>query len=99
MGEEVKKDLKWILIVSVILFFWTYLQGLWTGFYVSRYITSWTYLRNVNILFFILTIIFATLYTADFWRKEKIYKAAIGFFIISMILFFILHVQWIFYLF
>jgi hypothetical protein len=55
----------------------------------------WDYLRNINVLSFIITICLGTLYTTDVWKLETMSKATILMFIVSMILFFISNMQWI----
>jgi len=99
---EVKKDVRWILIISLVLilaspFIAVYaLVGLpWD--YATPSIW-FTHFRNISTLFFIFTIITSTLYIADFWKAEPLYEATIVFFIISMSMFFISSMQWIFLL-
>ena len=93
--EKYEKNMKWTLSVSLVMFFWSTFMAtiLQTGYYFTP--NPWYYLRNVNILSFILTIVFATLYIADFWRKDHMYKIAIGTFIISMSLLFVSNMSWI----
>lgn len=95
MVEKSEKDMKWVLSVSLVMFFWSTFMAimLQTSYYFRA--GPWYYLRNVSILSLILTIVSATLYTADFWKKEQLYKIALGTFIISMSLLFISNMSWI----
>jgi hypothetical protein len=95
LAEKSEKNMKWVLTVSLIMFFWSTFMTtiLQTGYYFKA--GPWYYLRNISNLSLTLTIISATLYTADFWKKEQIYKIALGTFIISMSLLFISNMSWI----
>lgn len=95
LDAEVRRDVKWVLIISLIMFFWSVWSTLMmTGGYYFRP-EYWYYLRNINVLSFIITICLGTLYTTDLWKPEPMLKATILMFIISMILFFISNMQWI----
>jgi len=88
-----EKDVKWILIISLIMFFvlkWWYL---WGG--ISPYVVFdfWFFTYFINILSMILTITFAALSKAGFWETEITYQLTIFFFIVSMALLFVSHLQ------
>lgn len=90
-----KREVKWVLVVSLILLFWvTWLAFIaYAGYYFRP--GAWDYLRNINVLSFIVTVGLATIYTTNFWKSEVIFKATILMFIISISLFFISNMQWI----
>lgn len=90
-----KRDVKWVLIISLIMFLWSAWLTLIIagGYYFIP--DHWYYLRNINVLAFIITIGLATLYTADFWKPEPMFEVTIVMFIASMILFFVSNLQWI----
>jgi hypothetical protein len=93
----VKRDVKWLLVTSLIMFFWsTWSTLMMTGYYFIA--GPWYYLRNITVLSFVITISLATLYTTNFWKAEPIFKATIVMFIISISLFFISNMQWITYI-
>jgi len=93
----VKRDVKWLLVTSLIMFFWsTWSTLMMTGYYFRA--DPWYYLRNTTVLSFIITISLAALYTTNFWKAEPIFKATIVMFIISISLFFISNMQWITYI-
>ncbi len=92
MIEKPERNMKWILIISLILFFWSAYIALMSQTTYAFRPDVWYYLRNVNVLSFILTLLSATLHTAGIERTDKI---AIGLFIVSMSLFFISNLSWI----
>lgn len=95
LDEGVKRDVKWILIISLIMLFWSVWSTLlMTGGY---YFTPdyWNYLRNINVLSFIITIGLATLCTTNPWKSGPTFKATIVMFVVSMMLFFISNMQWV----
>jgi len=56
----------------------------------------WYLINRADIFFFLLTITFATLFTAGFGKKELLYKLSIYFFIGSMGFLFITFLQMLF---
>ena len=95
MTEKPEKNVKWVLVVSLIMFFWQTLTNPFTT--PAYYFTPgpWYYIRNVSILSFIVPTISATLYIADFWEEEHLYRITIAAFIISMSLLFVNSLSWI----
>jgi len=102
MGLQNERNVKWILIVSIIMVGVTLYSGLvfsapyftqrpWT---IIDHIAWWIY--RINALFFIATITTATLATTGFGKKDMMYRVALYLFTISMILLFIGIVQWMF---
>jgi len=87
MAEE--QDAKWILIISLILFF--ALEAVIYYFPYRSYVpfNFWWYIDFINLFFIILTVTFATLNKVGFWSRELTYRLAVYFFIISMALIFI----------
>lgn len=74
--EDNERNVKWILIISVILYFTSSLLTFIYLGYGSYYFYShdaWYHLSHINALFFILTITSSTLCTANF-KKEWTYK-------------------------
>lgn len=101
MEEEVKKDVKWMLVASLVLllgspFIYVYVSFGFPLDYQPKIL--FTHLRNISTLSFIITVLLATLYIADFWRREPLYIATTISFIVSMLLFFTSCMQWIPYL-
>ena len=98
LEEEVKKDVKWLLVISLIMFFWsTWSTLMMTGGYY--FIAGpWYYLKNISVLSFIVTIGLATLYTTNSWKAEPVFKATMVMFMTSISLFFISNMQWITYI-
>jgi len=91
MREE--KNVKWVLIVSLIMFFvlkwWCFL-----GYSLPyRSFDFWFFIYLINLLSVILTITFATLNKTGFWDTEVTYQLAIFFFVVSMALLFVSHLQ------
>jgi len=54
------------------------------------------YVNRIDILFFIASVTVATLATTGFGKKDLMYKASIYLFTISMILFFVSVLKWLF---
>jgi len=90
-GEE--KNVKWLLIVSLIMFFvlewWYFLDDL----FPYTFFDFWFFIYFINVLSVMLAITFATLDKAGFWEREITYQLAIFFFVLSMALFFVSHLQ------
>jgi len=88
MAKE-ERDVKWILVISLILFF--VFEGIFNYFPYRSYIlfNFWWYIDYINLFFIMLTITFATLNKVGFWDKELTYKIAVYSFIISMALIFV----------
>jgi fatty acid desaturase len=92
---EAKKDTKWILIVSLIMFFYfayttppTYWALSPSGVSTSRP-DNWYYAGTAAVLFFLITILLATLHTAGFGKGTPLYQTTILFFIIAVLLSFV----------
>lgn len=89
---EGQKSVKWILIISIIMF-------LASMYYTLPYYypssersfldTVWYVLGRIVTLLFLATITTGTLFTTNFSKKELAYKLTLYLFIISMSLFFI----------
>ena len=98
-GKERKKDrrkeknVKWILVISLITFFvlkwWYFLDNSLP--YV--FFDFWFFIYLINILSVVLAITFAALNKAGFWETEITYPLTIFFFILSMALLFVSHLQ------
>lgn len=86
---EKEQDIKWILIISLILFF--AFAGAFYYFPYRSYVlfNIWWYIDFMNLFFILLTVTFATLNKVGFWDKELTYRLAVYFFIISIALIFI----------
>lgn len=97
LRAEVKRDVKWLLVTSLIMFFWSTWSTLIMSSYYYFTAGPWYYLKNITVLSFIITISLATLYTTNFWKAEPIFKATIATYIISISLFFVTNMQWIAY--
>jgi len=88
-----EKNVKWILIISLIMFFvleWWYFLN---SSFPYAFFNFWFFIYFVNILSVVLTITFATLDKAGFWEPEITYQLTIFFFILSMALFFVSQLQ------
>jgi hypothetical protein len=90
---EAKKDVRWLLIVSLALFFYsiyttppTYWAQSPSGVSTSRP-DSWYNCGVAAVFLFLITILLATLHTADFGKGEVLYHTTILFFIIAVLLF------------
>ena len=105
MQEE--KNVKWILIVSMILlwvsmppgitlFFGGFLYNL-PVYNLPHYATTieliWYFINRPHILTFILTTTFTALYHSNIGQKQLFYKLSVYLFIVSMASFFITFAQ------
>ena len=97
---EEERNIKWVLIISIIMLF----ASLWVGvasFYSypprdpSALEMIVFVINRSGILLFIVTIGTSTLYTTGF-RKDLMFKMSIYLFIISMTLFLISILKWLF---
>ena len=96
LEKSEKKNIKWILIVSIIQFFilkWWYFLGVSFSYSVFDF---WFLIYLLNILSTTLSITFASLHTTNFLDRELIHQLTIFFFILSMSLFFISNLELIF---
>jgi len=93
---EEQKNVRWILIVSVLMFFvsaWLSPSLFLFGGYGTRYDGIWYIISRLDALFFVATITTATLFTVSFGKKEITYKLSVYFFLISMAIFFLIIVR------
>ena len=82
-------DVKWILIISLILFF--VFEGAFFYFPPRSYVlfNFWWFIDFINLFFIILTVTFATLNKVGFGDRDLTYQIAVYCFIISMALIFV----------
>jgi len=82
-------DAKWILVISLILFF--VFEGMFFYYPYRSYVmfTFWWFIDYINLFFIIITVTFATLNKVGFSDKELTYTIAVYSFIISMALIFV----------
>jgi len=82
-------DAKWILVISLILFF--VFEGIFFYYPYRSYVmfTFWWFIDYINLFFIILTVTFAALNKVGFSDKELTYTIAVYSFIISMALIFV----------
>jgi len=89
-----EKNVKWVLIVSLIMFFvlkwWYFLDRP----FPYTFFDFWFFLYFINILSVILTITFAALNRSGL-ETEITYQLSVFFFILSMALLFVSHFQFI----
>lgn len=90
---EEERNVKWIVIISLIMFFVAMVYGP-TIFMQSyyQYTTSrdvWYYLNRIDILLFLATITTGALSGARFGKGDLMYKLTLYLFIVSMGLFFL----------
>jgi len=88
-----KRDVKWVLMVSLIMFFvlkWWYILGRPSPY---AFFDFWFLIYLINILSVILTITFAALNKTPFGDTEVTYQLTIFFFIVSMALLFVSQLQ------
>jgi len=96
---EEQRNVKWILIISIIMFFVSAVYGQ-SLFFLGPYYPYgarewsiwdrlWYYISRIDVLIFIATITTATLFTTNFGKKELTYKLTVYLFIVSMGLFFL----------
>lgn len=96
---EEQKNVKWVLIISIIMFFASIGYALpysYPGSLRSPWDTLWYVLGRIDTLLFIATITTGTLFTTNFARKELTYRLTIYLFIVSMGLFFTGFLKWLF---
>ncbi len=96
---EEQKNVKWILIISIIMFFASIGYALpysYVGGIRSPWDTLWYVIGRITTLLFIATITTGTLFTTNFAKKALMYKLTIYFFIVSMSLFFVGFLKWLF---
>ncbi|HVP15914.1 MAG TPA: hypothetical protein VMT42_00925 [candidate division Zixibacteria bacterium] len=92
--EAPDRNMKWILVVSVIMFFgsmyfYAYYYAILGGLYGSLSTRNvWYYLQIIEHLFFILTIGSSALWIAGFARRWT-YIGSVCFFAISILLLFV----------
>ena len=94
-GKVERKDVKWILIASLITFvFMFYSITVYSYYpYPFRVKDFWFYVNIINILLLVLTIMFSSLYLAEFGDDKVIYKATIYAFIASMLSLFVIFLK------
>jgi len=91
-----ERNVKWILIISVLMV----LPSILMGFYVYPWYSYpprqpttldyvWLFISRIGTLAFIVTITTATLATTGFARKDLMYKASVYLFVVSMLLLFV----------
>jgi len=86
-------DAKWILAISLILFF--AFMGNFYYFPYRSYVlfNFWWFIDYINLFVIILTVTFATLNKVGFMNKELTYNLSVYFFIISMALIFVANLR------
>lgn len=82
-------DAKWILVISLILFF--VFEGIFFYYPYRSYVmfTFWWFIDYINLFFIIIAVTSATLNKVGFSDKELTYQIAVYSFIISMALIFV----------
>lgn len=100
---EVEKNVKWVLLVSLIMFFASlfasvliYVPHVYPPRAVSPLDAIMFYINRIDTLLFIATITTAAIHIAGFGRKETTYRLSLILFIISMALFFVTFLKWLF---
>ncbi|RLI20139.1 hypothetical protein DRO54_06920 [Candidatus Bathyarchaeota archaeon] len=96
-AEIEAKNTKWILVVSLVVFIFTFYIATMTRYvyYYNYYIYPligkdfWYYLNLTNALFLILAITFSSLHLAEFGNNRINYKIAVYAFIMAMISLFV----------
>jgi len=105
-----ERNVKWILVISVLMFLiysWPFpLFRFFGGFFSLPFYNLppqytqielvWYFINRADVLFFLLTITFATLFMSGFGKKELFYRLTIYLFILSMGFFFITFLQMLF---
>jgi hypothetical protein len=92
---EEQSNVKWIVVISFILFFVITAYGptIFLGpYYQYQYPLPrdvWYYLNRLETLLFLATVATGALFVAGFGKKELVYRLSVYFFIISMGLFFL----------
>ena len=87
MSEE--RDVKWIIIVSLVSFYvsWMFSWGYYLPSDYGVLETAVLYISRFSTIFFVATLTTITLYAADFGKKDLMFKVSMYLFIISMALF------------
>ena len=96
---EDQRNVKWILIISIIMFFASIGYALpysYPGSQRSIWDTISYLISRIDTLLFIITITTGTLFTTGFGKKERMHRFTVYFFIISMVMFFIGFLRWLF---
>jgi len=100
---EMEKNVKWVLVISVIMFFASIFASvlIYVPYYylpraLSPLDTIVFYINRIDTLLFIATITTTTIHIAGFGRKETTYRLSLILFIISMALFFVTFLKWLF---
>lgn len=83
MVEESDRGMKWVLAVSLILFFGSPWVMTVFGYLPYQYRQQGVAFTAAMSIFFIMTPLFAVLHTMNF-KKELTYQFTIGFFILAM---------------
>ncbi len=90
---EEQRNVKWIVIISLIMLFvtMTYGPAILLGVYYQypRSRDFWFYVNRLDTLLFLATVTTGALFGAGFGKKELTYKLTLYFFIMSMGLFFL----------
>lgn len=96
---EEQKSVKWILIISIIMFFSGVVYGqtllvpyyayIYPGAQQSIWDRIWYTLNRIDVLLFIAAIATGTLFTAGYGRKDTTYRVTVYLFMISMALLFV----------
>jgi len=100
---EAEKNVRWLLLVSVIMFFASLFASvlIYVPYYYlprapSPLDTLLFYVNRIDTLLFIATITTAAIHTAGFGRKEITYRLTVTLFLVSMALFFVTFLKWVF---
>lgn len=98
--EEPKKDARWILIVSIIMLILSVFPFsfiLYPRIFSVYHLDVWGQMAYVIFSLFIVSTTSTTLYLADFWKRELMYKLSVLLFTISMVLFFaVVNLRWLY---
>ena len=90
---EEQRNVKWIVIISLIMFFVTMVYGpiIFLGPYYQYPLSrdAWYYVNRIDALLFLATITTGALFSARFGKTELTYKLTLYLFIISMGFFFL----------
>lgn len=94
---EDNRNVKWILIVSIVLLFVSLVYYPYTSLYIGVIPTSgrslldtiWLIYSRIVPLCFLATITVGALFTTNFSEKELAYKLTIRLFVLSMVLYFV----------
>ena len=90
-----RKDVKWILIVSLIMFILMFYSITLYSYYPYPFRVKdfWFYMNITNILFLVLTIMFSSLYLVEFGNSIITYNASVYTFILSMLSLFVIFLK------